>query len=52
MKVLAISGSPRKESNTVILLNKVLEPIKKAGIECELMPLSGLKIFGCTACTG
>lgn len=52
MKVLAISGSPRREGNTVILLNKVLEPIKKAGIECELLSLSGMKLFGCTACTG
>lgn len=50
MKVIAINGSPRKGGNTEILLNKVLEPIKEAGIETELIRIGGQQVRGCTAC--
>lgn len=51
MKVLAINGSPRGEgSNTHLLIEKALEPIKAAGIEIEIIQLQGKAIRGCIAC--
>lgn len=50
MKVIAFNGSARKDGNTAILLNAVLEEIKKEGIETELYQLAGKKIQGCIAC--
>lgn len=50
MKVLGISGSPRKGGNTEIMLKKVLEPLEEAGIETELIQVGGKAIRGCTAC--
>lgn len=50
MKVVAFNGSPRKGGNTEYLLNKVLEPIAKAGLETELVQIGGKVIHGCRAC--
>jgi multimeric flavodoxin WrbA len=50
MKVIAFNGSARKDGNTAILLNTVLDEIKKEGIETELYQLAGKKIRGCIAC--
>jgi multimeric flavodoxin WrbA len=50
MKVVAISGSARKDGNTAILLRHVLGEIEKEGIETELMQLAGYAIRGCTGC--
>ena len=50
MKVVAISGSPRKGGNTCILLRRVLDVIEAEGIETELIELAGKKAQGCTAC--
>ena len=50
MKVVAFNGSARKDGNTAILLNTVLEEIRKEGIETELYQLAGKKIQGCIAC--
>ena len=50
MKVIAFNGSARKDGNTAILLNTVLDEIKKEGIETELYQLAGKKIQGCIAC--
>ena len=36
MKILAISGSPRKEGNTVFLLNEALAGAKSEGADVEL----------------
>ena len=49
MKVLGISGSPRKGSTTDELVQAVL-----AGVECEkeFISLAGKKIGGCIACLG
>ncbi len=52
MKILAISGSPRKGKNTDTLLNIALDVLKEKGIETELITLSGKKILGCNACMG
>ena len=50
MKVIAFNGSARKNGNTAILLNCVLEVLNGEGIETELFQLSGKKINGCRAC--
>jgi len=50
MKVVALNGSARKDGNTAILLNTVLEELKKEGIQTELIQLAGQSIDGCRAC--
>lgn len=50
MKVLGINGSARKDGNTAILINTVFEELNKAGIETELVQLSGNIIESCKAC--
>jgi len=47
MKVLGIMGSPRKQSNTDILLDKALEGAREAGAEVEKVLVSKLKISPC-----
>jgi multimeric flavodoxin WrbA len=51
MKILGISGSPRKDktSGTHKLVNTVLE---NSGVEYEFVSLKGKKIAGCVACLG
>jgi multimeric flavodoxin WrbA len=50
MKVTAFNGSARKKGNTTILLNIVLDELKKKGIETELVHLSSRPLAGCIAC--
>jgi multimeric flavodoxin WrbA len=50
MKAIAINGSPRKDGNTRLLLEKVLEPLAKAGWDTELVQVGGKSIPGCRAC--
>src|SRR3990170_2820815 len=50
MKVVALNGSSRKDGNTAILLNLVLDELKKEGIETELIQLAGETLSGCIAC--
>ena len=50
MKILAISGSPRKQGNTEILLNEVLKGASTKGAEVELYSVSGKTIGPCDAC--
>ncbi|UCE35391.1 MAG: flavodoxin family protein [Deltaproteobacteria bacterium] len=50
MKVVAFNGSARKDGNTAILVNYVLDELRKEGIETELVQLAGKKIRGCAAC--
>ena len=50
MKVLSINGSARKDGNTAILINTVFEELHKAGIETEVVQLSGKIIEPCKAC--
>jgi len=47
MKVLGIMGSPRRRSNTDILLDKALEGAREAGAEVEKVLVSKLKISPC-----
>jgi multimeric flavodoxin WrbA len=50
MKVIAINGSARKDGNTAILLNYVLDELKNESIETELFQCAGQEIRGCKAC--
>ncbi len=51
MKVVAFSGSARKDGNTVMLIERVLDELKKEGIDTELIQLAGTRIRGCIACS-
>lgn len=50
MKVVAINGSPRKESNTGLLLKRVCDRLAKHGIETEIIRIGGKPLRGCLAC--
>jgi multimeric flavodoxin WrbA len=50
MKVVAINGSARKDGNTAILINVVLEELKKEDIKTELLQMAGENLQGCLAC--
>ncbi len=50
MKILAVSGSPRINGNTDVLLNEVLEVAKSLGAEVSLIRLSDYKLEPCQAC--
>jgi len=47
MKVLGIMGSPRRQSNTEILLDRALAGAKETGAEVEKVVVSGLKAYPC-----
>jgi len=50
MKVVAFSGSARKDGNTVILVREIFQELEQEGFETELLQLSGMKIKACMAC--
>jgi multimeric flavodoxin WrbA len=50
MKVVAFNGSARKDGNTAILLQYVLDELGREGIETEMVQLAGKNIHGCLAC--
>jgi len=50
LKVVAFNGSPRRDGNTALLINKVLQEIEKEGIETEFIQIGGNQIHGCVAC--
>ncbi|MGB6064212.1 MAG: flavodoxin family protein [Desulfomonilaceae bacterium] len=50
MKVVAFSGSARKDGNTAILVKHVFRELENEGIKTELFQLAGKKIRGCIAC--
>jgi multimeric flavodoxin WrbA len=50
MKVIGISGSPRKKGNTEFLVQSALNEIKKEGIDTELITLADKTINPCNAC--
>ncbi len=49
-KVIVVNGSPRKQGNTGILLQKALEGAAAQGAETELIHLYDLDFKGCTSC--
>ncbi|MBE6066087.1 MAG: flavodoxin family protein [Clostridium lundense] len=50
MKILGINGSPRKNWNTDILINKALEGAASQGSETEIIHLYDLEFKGCISC--
>ena len=50
IRVVALNGSSRKDGNTAILLNVVLDELKKENIETELIQMAGETLSGCIAC--
>ena len=50
MKVVAFCASARKDGNTKLLLETVLEPLRQSGAETELVELAGSNLKGCMAC--
>jgi multimeric flavodoxin WrbA len=50
MKVVAFNGSPRKEGNTYLLVQRVFEELHKEGIETEYFQVGDKPLRGCTAC--
>jgi len=50
MLVLGISGSMRKEGNTALLVQTILDRVKAAGIETEYITLSDKVIKPCLGC--
>ena len=52
MLAVAVNGSPRKKGNTHDLLNLVLEQLKQAGWDTQLLQVGGTPIRPCAACFG
>ena len=52
MKVVGISGSPRRGGNSEILLDRALEGARSQGWEAEKIALSQLKFLPCQECAG
>jgi multimeric flavodoxin WrbA len=50
MKILGLSGSPRKNGNTVNLLTLALNGAREEGAEVELYSVAGKDIKPCDAC--
>jgi multimeric flavodoxin WrbA len=50
MKVLAISGSPRPQGNTWLLLQEALRVLQQEGLETEYLSLHDKQIMPCRAC--
>jgi len=52
MKVLGISGSPRPNGNTDILIHKALGILAEEGFETEFLSLADRPLKACVACRG
>ena len=52
MKVLGISGSPRRNGNTDILIHAALDVLAEEGLETEFLSLADRPIKPCNACGG
>ena len=52
MKIVAVSGSPRKKGNTDIILDEALKGAKENGAETESVSVAGLDLRGCDGCNG
>lgn len=50
-KVLLISGSPKKEGNTMRVMEKCAAVLTELGLETEIISLAGKKMEACIACT-
>lgn len=52
MKILSINGSRRKKGNTELLVQAILAPAKKRGVQIESIFLGDYNIGACTGCEG
>ncbi len=52
MRVLGISGSPRSEGNTTIMVKTALEELEARGVEVEFISLADHDVLPCTGCNG
>ena len=52
MKVIGFNGSARKDGNTAVMINCVLDRLNTEGIDTELFQFAGKAISGCKACYG
>ncbi len=50
MKILGITGSPRKNGNTEILMSEVLKVGREAGFDTEMFRMSEKSVAPCDAC--
>jgi multimeric flavodoxin WrbA len=50
MKVLSVNGSPRKEGNTCMMLRRVCQSLKKAGMTVDKLFLDEMHLEPCGAC--
>ena len=50
MKVIGISGSPRPEGNTTLLVREALNAIAEEGIETEFISLADKELNPCIGC--
>src|SRR5512137_836593 len=50
MKVVAFNGSPRKEGNTYLLVQRVFQELDSEGIQTEYLQIGGKSLRGCVAC--
>ena len=49
-KVILVSGSPRKDGNSMAALELAAEELQAAGVEAEIISLAGMDIGACRAC--
>lgn len=49
-RIIAINGSPRKDKNTAVLVEKALEGIRSKGVHAELIHIFELEHKGCRSC--
>ena len=52
MKILAVSCSPRKNGNTIAMLEKALDGAREDGADVELYSVAGKNIQPCDGCWG
>ena len=50
MKVILLNSSPRKNSNTLYVLEQAAKAIENEGVDAEIISLRGKKIESCIAC--
>ncbi|MGQ9587934.1 MAG: flavodoxin family protein [Thermoplasmata archaeon] len=50
MRVLAVNGSPRKKSNTKLMVDAAAKELRSDGVEVEVIWLAGLDVRPCNAC--
>ncbi len=50
MKVVLISGSPKPNGNTALLMGECAKVIEERGVEAEIVSFAGMKIESCIAC--